>query len=244
MRRAICVAVSLVAASVCPSYLTPFLCLTCFPNIVCRGYFYAGGDHACQSAFTSTTSTLLYISPFINNDVWYSTNPSTPSTTTVVVSTGTYNIFGDGIPVWWQSSDLKAFAVGSESVSSSPTTSQPSPTSTQPSLTSTQSLYTPTISPTIIPSNGLSSSAKNGIGVGIPLVVIVIGLVAFSIYSRRHKRVWIKQTELQNTDHMAVHKLPGHGLDSRNEGAIQEMYQDNELHDPHYSLRPQELPGR
>jgi hypothetical protein len=182
-----------------------------------RGYFYPtnGLDHQCQSAFTSTTKTLLYIDPNLNEDVWYSTNGSFASTTTAIASP-TYNVHGDGVPVWWQSSDLAAFAAATGKPTSTATTL---PSSSPPYSTSTS-----TNSPIPTPGpNGLTTGAKIGIGIGIPLVVIAIGIVGFIIYIRSRRKTRVAHSELQGT---VMEKRP------QEEPVVgtpmQELYSDNE----------------
>ncbi|KUJ13118.1 uncharacterized protein LY89DRAFT_785617 [Mollisia scopiformis] len=193
--------------------------------VCCPGYFYVGNDHACQSNIASTTTSVLYISPVLNNNLWYSTDGNAPSTTTITETATSANwILGDGIAVWWQSSDLKAFAAAT-GTSSTPTQS-----------TGTQSTSTATHSVTSTPSShGLSSGAKIGIGIGIPLGVIALGLIGFFVYFRRRRRNPIPQTEPQETSEF---KAPGEPelQDTSKYGApAHEMYSDNEPRS-HYEL--------
>jgi hypothetical protein len=203
--------------------------------MACRGYFYVEDDQRCQSAFTYTTSTLNEIDPVLSNQVWYSTAPNPPLVTTVVADP-VYNVFGSGIPVWWQSSDLEAFAKATRG-SSSPSTMQSSiPTKSTSSATTTP---TPNTS-----HNGLSTGAKIGIGIGIPLTRITIGIVAFFITFRtrtlRLRRDPIPQTELQVT---STYGFPGQALELPDGAPIREIYSDNDRFD-HPSEVRHELPSR
>lgn len=184
-------------------------------NLACRGYFYGGLDHQCQSAFTSTTSTLLYIEPNLNDNVWYSTNGSFASTTTAIADP-TYNIYGDGFPIWWQSSDLAAFAAATANPTSTAITL---PSSSPPHSTSTS-----TNSPIPTPGpNSLTNGAKIGIGIGIPLAVIAIGVVGFILYSRSRRNTGVAHSELHGT------VMGKHPQQAPVVGApMQELYSDNE----------------
>jgi hypothetical protein len=121
--------------------------------------------------------------------------------------------------VWWQSSDLKLF--------STPTGSSAS--------TTTQIGPTPTILPTTSPSyHGLSSGAKIGIGLGIPLAVMAIGLVAFFIYFLRRRGDRVPKSELP----APLYKGPAQAL------AVQELHSNNESYNYRHSRGRHELPGR
>ncbi|KAF8851838.1 hypothetical protein BDZ45DRAFT_695594 [Acephala macrosclerotiorum] len=190
--------------------------------IVCcpSGYFYVGDGHACQSNIASTTTTILYIDPVLNNNIWYSTDAKTPSTTTMTMTgTSAYWVLGDGIAVWWQSSDLKAFAGATQ-------TSSPTSTNTQTTTTHSQT-STETSKP-----SGLTSGAKIGIGVGIPLAVIAIGLVGFFLYFRRRRRTPVAQTG--PPEYVASEAKP----ELQDTSTAHEMYSDNELYYPsgHHEL--------
>ncbi|PQE05116.1 hypothetical protein CJF31_00006096 [Rutstroemia sp. NJR-2017a BVV2] len=81
--------------------------------VVCcpLGFRYVNYDHACGSSFSSTTSILYYIK------------------TVIISGSEPYFVMEDGIPIWWQASDL-------ENLSEAPAT-----------LTSTSSSPTSTILP-------------------------------------------------------------------------------------------------
>ncbi|CZR69612.1 uncharacterized protein PAC_19512 [Phialocephala subalpina] len=199
--------------------------MVCCPS----GYHYRADGHACQSSILSTTTKILYIDPVLNNNVWYSTDANTPSTTTITrTGTSTYWVLGDGIPVWWQSSDLKAFAAATQ-------TSSPISANTQ--TTSTQSQTQTGTSK----SSGLTSGAKIGIGIGIPLAVIAIGLVGFFLYFRRRQRTPVAQEEPPEYLTEAKPELQDTSRDAAQEQAqSHEMYSDNEPHNP---VRHHELPS-
>jgi hypothetical protein len=201
-------------------------------DTACRGYFYgisdfgSGAGHQCQSAFTSTSSTLLYISPVLNDNAWYSTDGA--STTTATASP-IYNVYGDGIPVWWQSSDLAAFAAAT----GQPTTPTNSPTSSSRTTTSSTPSSTPPAR-----TNSLTSGAKIGIGVGIPIVVIALGILAFIWFKRSRHRNSIVHPEVESA---AVDKYP---QEVPADGPIrQELYSDSDPYQYGQARRRAELPG-
>ncbi|KAH6684193.1 hypothetical protein B0J14DRAFT_646101 [Halenospora varia] len=191
------------------------------------GYAYDGSDHQCRSAFTSTTSNLAYISPTTNgNNQWTNTAASNVGTT-IAAANPTYNVYGDGVAVWWEQSDLAIFAAASaKATTTSPTTSPTvSPTTTQK--------VSPTSSPSPSPtrSGGLSTGAKIGIGVGVPLAVIAIGVIGAFIWFRKRGRRAVIPVE------MADNKPP------EQESTVSELYSDG-LYDPHHPRGHHELPGQ
>ncbi len=156
---------------------------------------YVGGaqGHQCQSAFTSTSQTLTYFSPTLNgNNQW--TDTADPDTL-VATAAPDYTVFGDGIPIWYQESDLAAFAQAA-STSTSATQKESSTTSTTQTGSSTISTSASSATATGNSSSGLSSGAKIGIGVGIPLAVIAVGLVGAFFWFRRRGRQRTNVTEL------------------------------------------------
>ncbi|KAF4632029.1 hypothetical protein G7Y89_g6106 [Cudoniella acicularis] len=196
--------------------------------------FGGASDRKCQMSFLSTTSVLNYIYPrsVSGANSWTSTDASNPkdlSTTTVDIS---YNIYGDGIPILWQSTDLAIFAAATASTTPtiSPIISQSSSTSTQQTSTSSTLPNSPTITPI---SDGLSSGSKIGIGIGIPLAVIAIGLVAFFIYIRRRRRDVASRAignELQETQACKglIPELPNTSGIHEMQAPVHEMYSDND----------------
>ncbi|PVH76832.1 hypothetical protein DL98DRAFT_517681 [Cadophora sp. DSE1049] len=197
--------------------------------VVCcpSNYRYVGARHKCQSAFTSTSSTLLYITPTMNgNNQWTDTSLGNPRTL-VATADPDYNVFNDGIPIFYQESDLAAFA----RATSSSSTSTPSRTSSQ----ATSPTSSPSASST--GSSGLSTGAKIGIGVGIPLVVIALGLIGAFFWFRRRGMQKINQTELQDAN--TITKAPAqYGGEN---GIVSELYSDTP-YDPHVPREQYELP--
>lgn len=123
------------------------------------GYSYGGFGHQCTSTVTKN-QVLTYVGPKLNGtDGWI--RGSVKSTT---LTTTSY-VWGDGIPIWWQSSDEAALTAASTLMPTqtvSPTTTQTSSSTTQTggsSDSNTQSSF--------------STSAKIGLGVGIPLAVLL-----------------------------------------------------------------------
>ncbi|KAH8800410.1 hypothetical protein F5884DRAFT_758017 [Xylogone sp. PMI_703] len=110
--------------------------------------------------------------------------------------TSTWTIFGDGIPVWWQNSDLALFSAAASTASSIVTTTGTTTgTNSQPTSSSTNTV---TSTPTPSPSSGLSSGAKIGIGIGVPLAAIAIGCIGFACYIRRRRRNKVVPPELHD----------------------------------------------
>lgn len=133
--------------------------------------------------------------------------PGAATKTTIVKRSGAtpYYIDGDGVPVWWQSSDLAAFAPAS----STSHTGSSATTTTSPPLSNDGS------------SSGLASGAKVGIGVGIGIFLLVIGLVAVYFLRRYRKRraLPILQTGPE------IQSLKGKG-ELAIDGGVHEMYAD------------------
>ncbi|KAH7393628.1 hypothetical protein BKA64DRAFT_92458 [Cadophora sp. MPI-SDFR-AT-0126] len=188
-----------------------------------------GDGHQCKSAFTSTSSTLLYITPTMNgNNQWTDTSLGNPMTL-VATADPDYNVYNDGIPIFYQESDLAAFARAT-STSSTATPSRTTSQTTSPTATSS-----PSASST--GSSGLSTGAKIGIGVGIPLVVIALGLIGAFFWFRRRGLQRINQTELQ--DSSAITKAPEqYGGENQ---IVSELYSDAP-YDPHVPREQYELP--
>lgn len=104
------------------------------------------------------------------------------SQTTTTTKTITYNfVTADGIPVMWQSTDIEILVLLGQTTLSS---------STLPTTTALPSRATTLISVTTsaYPSPGLSTGAKIGIGVSIPLAVIAVLVGALITCFRRRSR--------------------------------------------------------
>lgn len=154
----------------------------------------------------------MYISP--------STQPINPSTTIVNYAT----IFGDGIPIWWQSSDLSLYSPATPS----------GPTTTAQSITSATARTS-----TSIGHNGISNKGKLGIEIGVPVAVtaIVIGLLACWSYIRRRKRHRLEQ-ELEDRSIMSMPKPPVPVAELPKTRAVFEIFSDHDQYNRHH-----ELPG-
>ncbi|APA09131.1 hypothetical protein sscle_04g039010 [Sclerotinia sclerotiorum 1980 UF-70] len=176
--------------------------------VVCcpSGFSYSSDGHACGSTFWSTTSTLFYINPSLNAlNSWVSTDANTPLTTRA--SGSPYIIFGDGIPIWWQASDLQVFSSAAAAPSITPSmtatstatlgsgadsatltqtsprspmqTTQPENTSSSDSETSTQTSSSSSLQ-TPQPAN--TSSSNNGLSVGSGIAIgVAIALFALGL---------------------------------------------------------------
>ncbi|KAH8599987.1 hypothetical protein B0O99DRAFT_611517 [Bisporella sp. PMI_857] len=156
------------------------------------GYTYAGLGHQCQSLALART-TFVYKKPDWDGQKFIGTDGSgTNLRTTTYTTEDPYTLFGDGIPVWWQSSDLKLFATPPTSTST--TTSQ----TTTGTSTSDTSAPTNTGSPSS-GGGGLSTGAKIGIGIGVPIVVIALAALAFGLWYRARKRYRVVNPELEGS---------------------------------------------
>jgi hypothetical protein len=169
-----------------------------------------------MSSLLFTTTSLPYFSLY-QNDVNSWTHSSTPYTTTVTSLT----IIGDGIPVWWQSSDLKLFSSAANTASSSTAT-------TGSSISA----------PTQTPASSLSNGRKIGIEIGVPVavVVILIGFLAFGYYIRRGKRHRVAQ----RIEDKALRGEPKGSMpvgELSNEGGLSELYSGrDQYYHHHYEL--------
>lgn len=137
-------------------------------------------------------------------------SPDTAVTNTMTIDT---SVLGDGIPAYWQSSDVEALSRGADRTPdtvSGPTPSRPNATS---------SLLPPTGSSSAA---GLSTGAKAGIGAGVPLIVIAALLLGFFFWKRHRGRavadegIKIKQGEsgTEKSVHVSPdyqrHEMPDH----------------------------------
>ncbi|KUJ21984.1 uncharacterized protein LY89DRAFT_778329 [Mollisia scopiformis] len=153
------------------------------------GYFFDihnSCSNGCASGILSTSTTLLYINPQVNQNSWFSTSATDPSTITVSVSDNGYGIWGSGIPVWWEESDSTLFTSGPPTTSSTPTT--------PPTNTATVPPPNPTYP------SGLSSGAKIGIGIGIPLALLIFGIVGFVCFRRFRVRRRVESAQPEQQD--------------------------------------------
>ncbi|PQE22761.1 transmembrane alpha-helix domain-containing protein [Rutstroemia sp. NJR-2017a BVV2] len=148
-------------------------------------FSYASDGHACVSTFASITSKLTYINPQLDaNNQWTSTSASPPLITTA--SGDPYHIYGDGIPIMWQESDLKAFAEAATATSSTSTTISTSLSAGLPAQTATTNTTTTLPKTTSAPT--LSTGAKIAIGLVVPAVVIAVVAVVAIWFIRKRKR--------------------------------------------------------
>jgi hypothetical protein len=139
--------------------------------VLVSGYSYFQKGHQCSSTITKD-ETVVFFQPTKDGESW---SYGTPTTTSFFYAT---SVVGDGVPIWWQSSDAKVLA------SASTMTTNGATAGTIPNLS--------TASPTSNPSDssGLTTGAKIGIGVGIPVAVIAglaIGLL-FGLKRRRDRK--------------------------------------------------------
>ncbi|KAI9642169.1 hypothetical protein NHQ30_008971 [Ciborinia camelliae] len=202
--------------------------------VVCcpSGFSYSDFAHACGSTFWSTTSKLLYINPSLDAiNQWVATDANTPLTT--MASGIPYKVLGDGIPVWWQASDLKAFS-SAVTITSTSSLSTIQTLSIQTSAIKTSSIQIPSTSlpqDTTPPANtngsstGLSTGEKIAIGVITPLFILAItaGVAIYCIRKRQGTRARTKSRPPMN------HEVPGQRGELGTEGAVSELCVGHEV---------------
>lgn len=116
-----------------------------------------------------------YVAPtFDGNSGW---NRGPISTKTLLAETA---VVGDGVPIWWQSSDVAA-ATGAAVI---PT---PAITSMSNSIPTFASSSSATISPAPNKSGGVTTAVGVGIGVGV-FVALLIGVGIGILFRRRSNR--------------------------------------------------------
>jgi hypothetical protein len=146
------------------------------------GYEYpaSGFGHRCASGVTQNQA-LEYVYPTnIGASGWDRGNVSTTTFATAL------SVWGDAVPIWWQSSDLAMLA--SASTVTPPATSAPTGTAQSlPTASVLSSTDTPSPSSTSTGQPGsLSTGAKVGIGIFVPIAVIAIFMGIF-IFSRQRR---------------------------------------------------------
>ncbi|KAF2489093.1 hypothetical protein BU16DRAFT_531503 [Lophium mytilinum] len=153
--------------------------------------YFSGLGHQCTSQITQN-QIVQYVFATFNGASGY--DRGTVSTSTFASDA---TAWGDGVPIWWQNSDDALLAAASTmlpSASSStvPTTglastggtARPSATTSIPSSTAATSA-----SSTAVPGvGGLSTGAKVGLGVGIPVAIIAGLALGYLLFRRRQGR--------------------------------------------------------
>lgn len=147
-------------------------------------------------------------------------------------------VVNDGIPIMWQASDSALLARASTMSSSPKTTVSITPVGSPPA-TNTSRL-----------SGGLSTGAKIGLGVGIPVAVIALLAMGFLLWKRRQKSRPVP--ELDTAQQTGYKDAPAQGY-YQQENYLQGNYQQENYHQgqPHYEMHtspverhnPQELPA-
>jgi hypothetical protein len=173
-----------------------------------RGFIASNYDHQCRSNLQIGTDTFLYKQPTqaLNGYSWV--DPTSPETGThTVMNTGDWTVYGDGIPIWFQSKDQVAFTASE--------TSSPS--------TSTSAAPTNANSPTSS-SNRLSTGAKAGIGIAVALGAIAIAAIAGVLILKRRKRYQGPPTDWHELHSPDVAKPELHGQDGP---VLHELYTDD-----------------
>ncbi|KAI9745241.1 MAG: hypothetical protein M1818_001519 [Claussenomyces sp. TS43310] len=174
-----------------PASITAALCCP-------LGWFpYGGGvagwsSHGCTTAWTSGhVLKNVWDVPSTYQNMLSSTDPATKTLTALTLQADASAVC-DGIPIMWQNTDTAILRLlgqsipttvtsgssGSSRATSSPTTSMPTPTPTAVLA------YNPA------PPSGLSTGAKIGLGVALPVGVIALLLaIFFTIRRRKHRHL-------------------------------------------------------
>lgn len=157
-------------------------------TMVNSGYTSYRSGHQCASTITSGQD-VTFIAPTPVGLNWDT------GTAVTNMATETALVKGDGIPIWWQSSDsavLSAAAAQTPSSTAAETSKSGGGLIGEPTESNASgSAASPSTSNTALgqSNSGLSTGAKAGIGVGVSLGVIVIGLVmGFFLWRRRRSR--------------------------------------------------------
>lgn len=157
------------------------------------GYSKGKYGHMCASTIT-VDQEVTYIMPKPAGTGW---DRGDVKTTTVDKEA---TIQGDGIPIWWQSTDSAVLAAAA--VQTSAGVSGSSQTLSTPTSSPSQSTGAPPEQDT---DSGLSNGAKIGLGVGIPIVVLIGLAIAFILFRRRRTK---KTLGTSHTDNMYGHHAP------------------------------------
>ncbi|KAF1950391.1 hypothetical protein CC80DRAFT_378763, partial [Byssothecium circinans] len=156
-----------------PAYASTFISLdpqttvaVCCPS----GFSYQAFGHQCSSLVTPN-QVLTYISARTQGAAGW--DRGSVSMTTV---TSSFAVVGDGVPIWWQSSDLEVLAAAKRYT---PTTTTASDTAATSSLATTTGSANPTSSVNAPPppkgqSKSLPVGVKICVGVGVPVLFIAV----------------------------------------------------------------------
>ncbi|KAB8299325.1 hypothetical protein EYC80_001398 [Monilinia laxa] len=163
------------------------------------------------------TSNLIYTNPSLDDKEWALTDANSPLTT---IADSPYTVFGEVIPIWYQSSDVKAFS------SAATMTSTPAAPSTS-IITSNNS--SDAIDPTTSDESysGLSTGTKVAIAVSISILIIAlaIGTAIHLIRKRKGNRSRIVFSAPMINNAII---LPEHTKELGNERAVSKLFADHE----------------
>jgi hypothetical protein len=141
------------------------------------GYSSLVDGHLCASTVTEGQA-VTFLSPTLYGLSW---DTGTPTTNKATVAT---RVRGDGIPIWWQSSDAQVLARASALKPTAILTSVETLTSAMALPSST--LESPGVSQTSRPSSGgLSTAVGFGLGMGIPVAVMGGLVIVWLLWRRR-----------------------------------------------------------
>jgi hypothetical protein len=200
------------------------------------GYSKGSWGYACASNLAQDTS-VTYFVPYSSGDNWY------PGSVTVGKFPKGKLIVGDGVPVWYQSTDSKVLAAATHTAVSQMSSQTSSPGAAQtPSSTPPPTMSPGSSTPETNSDSGLSTGAKIGLGVGIPLAIILGLVLGWLIFRRRQAKM-----SLHPSQDMAEQQ-PYHDAYARELAAPKTYYaQTHELENPTYEMaghssKPYEMP--
>ncbi|KAH7092479.1 hypothetical protein FB567DRAFT_576852 [Paraphoma chrysanthemicola] len=198
------------------------------------GYSYYENGPQCFSAVSQEQLITYYSYSLVDNE-WRSGKVST-------LALGTSTIVkGDGIPIFWQQSDSAVLARAStltRKLQASSLLATPGPSSVAPSTS-------PTLADTPAPpSHGLSTGAKIGLGVGIPMAIIALLAIGFLVWRRRRNQQVLGANEVVHIpDNQTEYKdAPGYGLSAGHNGNGQPQFHEMQTSPEEYHNR-HELPS-
>lgn len=143
-------------------------------------YSYMERGHICSSSLTRDQVIRYIFATLQGAQGW------DPRISTSTIASNSF-VAGDGIPIWWQSSDIALLASASSALLSPPiTTTDAALTATRVAQTSRTVSIPSSTSTRSSESGGLKRSQKIGIGVGVPLFLIAALLIGYLVF-RRHR---------------------------------------------------------
>ena len=155
--------------------------------------------YACASIFSNVLKSVYFTSTASNDPI-----PSGVSFTTVNPSGRAGTIIADVIQVQWQDKDQKIISLMSERTATGAAKTGATQTAPTPAATSTQKAED---------SGGMSTGAKIGIGVAVPIIVLALLAIAaiFFLRIRKRRAAGREEPSIEN-DAKNLHELPPQDL--------------------------------